>query len=139
MMEAYPGTRMVERNQEQIARAQTRQQLGGIIGVADGSSERGTDAIEHRESEYQRASTLVHPHEHHLAQIVDEAAVGAREVLDELDRVLDRGDCERGQLERGGPAFGLHQQPLEIQSWQIPAEPLSEELRPLLGIESKLA
>src|ERR1700722_9734857 len=58
MMEAYPGTGSIQRDEEQVAQPQPLQALFGVR-LAECLSERPADAVEHRNPEHEGARLLV--------------------------------------------------------------------------------
>ena len=138
MMKAYPLPGSIQGNQKEVARSQAQQRLFGVIGICDGSSERCADAIEHRDSEHDVASSFVHLRQDHVAQIVNHAGVRAGEVLDERLRLARPGEHQRRELERRRPAFGFGQQGLQIRRRQVSPEAASVELSGFRGVKLQL-
>ena len=138
-MEAHPCAGPIQRNQEEVARAERPQQLVGVVGADQRLRERRADSVEHRNAEHERARALVQTRQHRFAQVVDHAAVGAGELRDELCLIVCAGKRQRDEFERSGPAFGLGQQLLQIRWRQVAPEATAVELRCFIDVELHLS
>ncbi len=112
---AVPAATVVERDDEQVGAVERLQHGGAVVAAGDGVAQRTAQPIENRGLNKEIPHTFGLPIEHLVDQVVDDVAVVARESGDEPGDVVAALHRQRGQLQRGDPAFGAPLQVCDVE------------------------
>jgi hypothetical protein len=139
---AIPLAFGVERDEEEVRGLELPQKAPGVVPIGDGVAKWGAEAIEDGRLQQEGADLLGLAGQHFGAQVVNDVAVIAGEVLDERVGVGSPSQGERREIEPGHPPFRAISQPydrlmVESQPVQVVEEEVSLLVREaqLLGID----
>ncbi len=137
MVIAVPAPCLVEGRDEEVGPFQVCQGLLAVAAAGDGVAEGAREPVEDGRLDQEGLQVLRQALQHLLDQVVEDVAMAAGEVGDQLTGVLPALQGEGGQLQAGGPALGAGLQGRKVRRCQLQAH-AAGELAGLVGGEAQV-
>jgi hypothetical protein len=136
---AVPAAAVVERDHEQVRAVQRLEHGPPAAPAGDGVAQRAAEAVQDGGLDQEAADVGGLPTQHLLDEVVDDVPVVPGEPGDEAGHVVPTPHRQRGQLERGDPAFGASLQGRDVGRSQLESGDVVEVGRRLVEGEAQVS